>query len=326
MEYRLRPDRPLGEEARKIARSQIDAAIGELSSPRNSGRSVHEARKCLKRVRSLVCLLRPALGEKTFKREDRRIRTIARMLSSARDCQAMIETVGRIELEDGRVWDAAAAQSLKSQLHRDRDKAEFKLMRHGLQEAIDGLGSMREHYRTLNLKIAARHVAKGLGETYRRGREDFQISFKKNRHEDFHSWRKSAQQHWRQMQLFWHAWPAVLEARTELACELSQLLGHDHDLSVLMNHVRQKTGRGATRDNKVLFDSCKRRQKLMRASARLLGERLFAERPRDFRNRMNAYWRAARRRDASIKDAAADGRPMHPTNSGSDEHSTDLTR
>ncbi len=324
MEYRLRPDRPLDEEVRKIAHAQLDAAIGGLSSARNTDRSVHEARKCLKRVRSLVRLLRPALGEKSFKREDRRIRNIARTLSRARDSQAMIETVSRIEMEDGRIWGAAEAQSLKSRLHRDRAKSERDLQRHGLRDAIEGLRAARQHYRTLKLKARPRHIAEGLGETYRQSRNDFLVSYKKEREEDFHNWRKSAQQHWRQMLLLWHAWPAVLEARAELAYELSQLLGFDHDLSVLMDHMRQQEKTCSSWNGEAFYDACKSRQQIMRVSARPLGERLFSERPRDFRDRMRAYWRTARRSDGLAKTATDSSRPIGFSANGHDEHPVDL--
>ncbi len=86
MEYGLRPDEPLAAGVRNVACTQIDRAIGERSSARDPHRSIHEARKCMKRVRALLHLIRPAIGEKVFNKEDRRLRDMGRRLSGPRDC------------------------------------------------------------------------------------------------------------------------------------------------------------------------------------------------------------------------------------------------
>lgn len=293
MEYRLRPGEALGEEVHRIVCGQLDAAIGELTGGPDPHRGVHEARKCFKRTRALLRLVRPALGQKSFKREDKRIRAIARRLSAPRDCQAMIETVGLLENGGGNIWDTATGQSLKAQLHRDRTNAEAELRRNGLASALDDLTGVREGYRSLKLKGGTRHLAEGLESSYRRARRDFKRSFKTGRDEDFHSWRKSAQHHWRHMQLLWHAWPTVMGARADTASELSQLLGQDHDLSVLMLRLQGGSPPHGANGKMSLVEICRNRQVDLREAALPRGERLFAERPRDFSARVIAYWRAA---------------------------------
>ena len=62
MEYRLEPSLSLGEDVRRIAYKQIDFAIGELTSVRDPHRSIHEARKCFKRIRALLRLAGPAIA------------------------------------------------------------------------------------------------------------------------------------------------------------------------------------------------------------------------------------------------------------------------
>ena len=78
---------------------QIDQAVALLSDPKDPHRSVHESRKCLKRVRALLRLARPALQPETFRSENRRFRDIARALSAARDSQAMLESLAKLEAQ-----------------------------------------------------------------------------------------------------------------------------------------------------------------------------------------------------------------------------------
>ena len=289
MEYQLRPDAALDDDVRRIAYKQIDQAIGELSSARDPHRSVHEARKCLKRVRALMRLVQPMLGVKAFKNHDRRLRSVARWLSAPRDCQAMIETVNRLENGDGRVWNAATAQAFKAQLHRDRGRAEIELMQSGLSRALDDLADIRQRYRDLELKKSERYLAVGLQRSYRQARREFKRSYESLHDEDFHGWRKSAQHHWRHMQLLFLAWPGAMQARIVTASALSKLLGYDHDLTVLM----QKLQADAATEGGDFFDYCRRRQAELRAEAQPHGIRLFVERPDDFAGRMLSYWKAA---------------------------------
>jgi len=301
MEYGLRPDEPLAAGVRRVACTQIDRAIGELTSARDPHRSVHEARKCMKRVRALLHLIRPAIGEKIFKKEDKRIRDMGRRLSGPRDCQAIIETVAKLENGSGPAWDISATQTLKAKLYSERRKAERELYRHTLEEAVAELAETREHYRQLKLKGGRSRIGDGLQHCYRRARHDFMRAYKQKRAEDFHEWRKSAQRHWRQMQLLCRAWPEAMEARITAAGDLSRLLGDDHDLAVLTDRVTaQRKSLGKDWDMDAFLAACATRQDGLRHSARDLGSFLFVERPSIFRQRMDAYWKAAR-------DVANDG-------------------
>jgi CHAD domain-containing protein len=295
MKYGLRPDEPLAAGVGKVACRQIDQAIGELSSARDPHRSVHEARKCMKRVRALLHLIRPAIGEKVFKKEDKRIRDIGRRLSAPRDCQAIIETIEKLENGSGSTWDTAATQSLRAKLYSERRQAERELHKHALEDALADLVATRDHYRHMKLHGGDRRIADGLQRSYRQARHDFKRAYTRERSQDFHEWRKSAQRHWRQMQLLRGAWPEALDARVTAARELSRLLGDDHDLTVLMDRVAaQKESLGAGWNMSAFLAACATRQNELRRSARDLGKFLFVERPGNFRRRIDAYWRAAR--------------------------------
>jgi CHAD domain-containing protein len=63
------------------------------ASDREIGEAVHEARKSLKRLRALVKISRPALGDARYRRENAEFRQTGRLLSAARDAKVLIETL-----------------------------------------------------------------------------------------------------------------------------------------------------------------------------------------------------------------------------------------
>jgi CHAD domain-containing protein len=254
----------------------------------------------------LLHLIRPAIGEKAFKKEDTRIRNTGRLLSGPRDCQAIIETLVKLESGSDSALDISVSRTLKAKLYSERRRAERELYRHTLDEAVADLTDASAHYHQLKLKGARGGIGDGLQRSYRGARHDFMRAYERGRAEDFHEWRKSAQRHWRQMQLLCRAWPEAMEARITAAGDLSRLLGDDHDLAVLMDRVTaQKKSLGKDWDLNAFLSACAARQDELRHSARDLGKFLFVERPSDFRQRMDAYWKAAR-------DLAKDGNEAIP--------------
>ena len=64
--------------------------------PSDRHRGVHDARKCLKRLRSLLVLIRPGLPEPVFDNLTDRLRTIARGLAPARDAHALLDAIDKL--------------------------------------------------------------------------------------------------------------------------------------------------------------------------------------------------------------------------------------
>ena len=83
-------------------------------------------------------------------------------------------------------------------------------------------------------------LIEGLGRTYRKARKAFREAYREPSDESFHAWRKRVQLHWRHMALLSRGWPEAMSARSGEAKELSRLLGEDHDLTILREHVEQR--------------------------------------------------------------------------------------
>ena len=295
MAYRFKLNEKLDQGFHRIGTEQIDAAISSLSNSENVHTGVHEARKCIKRTRSLLRMCRAALPAKTFYEYNRKFRDIARSLSGARDAQVMVETLALLEARHGNRLDNQLTGPFRNWLAVQQRKAEQELNGATIAQACDELKSVRENFPRLKKRTKKFGVlATGLQITYKQGRSGFLKAYKSRKDTDFHEWRKGVQQHWRQMQLISRCWPEMFAARTRSASQLSQLLGEDHDLTVLGNLAE---------DNEHLFNATgsiddfvnhvSSRQKELRAAAIEHGQQLYAEKPRPFRERMTVYWEAA---------------------------------
>ena len=97
MAYRIKLSETPQQALRRAGLEQIERAYSAISPARKTGgetgRSIHETRKCLKRIRALLRLVRPGIDDDDFRRENARYRDIARMLSPERDADILPETL-----------------------------------------------------------------------------------------------------------------------------------------------------------------------------------------------------------------------------------------
>lgn len=294
MAYKFRLGERISDGVRRIGCEQIDQAVALLSQPSNRDRGVHEARKCLKRIRALLRLARPALTPDTFRKENRRFRDIARSLSHARDGKAVLESLAKLEALPSQNGNDAVIAAVRTRLQSEHASSGRALDQETLSGVVERLRASRRHFGQLALKKGTDRVFQGLETSYRQGRKAQIRARWLGTGDAYHEWRKSVQQHWRQMQLLTDCWPAALEVRAGAARELSQALGDDHDLVELMARLHRHKSEGADAgEMDALTASCIDRQAELRRRSDRIGARLYAERPRAFRERMQAYWRAA---------------------------------
>lgn len=308
MAYRFKLNRHPAREIRRIGLSQIDLALKELSEADEQHKSVHQARKGFKRVRSLLHLARFAIDKTTFKEQNRRFRDISRTLSGARDKQAMIECVTKLQIRFGLDWNVPAVTGVKSWLYEQRRNAERELSKGVRPIAVAALTEARVSFAGMQISGELEDLMVGLQDCYEAGRRTRKKAYAKNVDEDFHEWRKRVQQHWRHMKLLSRAWPEVMHVRIEAARELSQFLGDDHDLHFLTHLVRENGPDLADEKDVAQFlEGCHMRQQELRALARHRGARLFGEPSKSFRRRITTYWKESQKVEKDDREAASNG-------------------
>ena len=308
MSYRLDPAMPMSVALRRVAFAELELAHGALATPPERHSGVHSARKCLKRLRSLLLLVRPGMPEPAFLTLTNRLAQIARGLAAARDAAALTDAIGKLERETGAGPGLGPLHSLRAWLQKRRHAAEQNLERSAASDAMRGLLEIRPAFAGLAVyPDDFRSLSKGLRQCYRATREAFRHAFVSERDEEVHEWRKGVQHHWRQMQLLAPCWPSELSARAEATRSLSQVLGDDHDISLLIRLISTPTMMFGTPDETAAFlKRCRRRHKALRKEARAQGERLFAERARPFAERIETYWQIA---GGDAAKAKAEARP-----------------
>ena len=131
--FSLDPAVPMSEAVRRVASAEIDAAYAALASPPERHKGVHDSRKCLKRLRSLLVLIEPGLPEPVFLSLTERLRTIARGLAPARDAAALLDAVDKFAKAEGE-GEETPIPALRAWLQERRQAAKQQPRRkHGLR-------------------------------------------------------------------------------------------------------------------------------------------------------------------------------------------------
>ncbi|MDH4442357.1 MAG: CHAD domain-containing protein [Rhizobium sp.] len=300
MPYRIRPHRDLSVEVGSVARHQLQLAIDVLRErPDGLHDAIHEARKKLKRVRNLYRLL--AATDKTFYAgENTRLGDAARSLSRVRDATALMETTRHLA---GFALSEEEAETLEAtrtvlELRRDdveRDEIDLEDKVASVIEQCDAASTALD---TIDLPSkpgpAARLLAKGWRKALRRARTALEACQGEGHGEAFHDLRKAGQSYWMNLSLLGDLWPSAFAAKRQEAKRLVDLLGHEHDLTVLtelFDHEPDLFGNGENQS--FLLAIIIRRQQDLRREALALAETVFAGDARQEAGVIETLWTAA---------------------------------
>lgn len=291
MSYRLKAKEPMGDALRRVILERLDHAILGLTDGRHPDTAVHDARKDIKKLRSLLRLVRSDLGDDVVRRENAALRDAAGLLAASRDAAALGETVDALaERYVGRVPHGAFT-ALAEAMGAGGDEPAGDPA--ALQAGADALADIRERVASWPLDACTWKTARrGLDRTYRRGRGALATVDDDPTAEHLHDWRKRAKDLWYQQRLIADAWPAILKAQAHQAGLLTKIIGDDHDLSELRAILAGGDVVVAQQDEIVGFIDERRAELLARALS--LGRRVYAESPKAHRRRTAAYVRVMR--------------------------------
>ncbi len=296
MSYRYRITETTELNFKRIASDQLDRALLDLipeNIRQNDG--VHQARKRFKKIRSLLRLCRPALADSYTSLNDS-FRQAGRKLSAMRDREAMIETCDDLHDHFGSQVKTKVFSPIRDVFSEQLEKLrsnDGEIMQ-AAAEVSEKLHTTRDHIRSIECSAEGFAViGGGLAREYKRGKKAFEDAYENPSAEHFHSWRKRAKDYWYHMRLLRDMWPRVINGYRKACDDLSSLLGDDHDLAVLHEHITQNPSLMPNSTDRGVFDDLIRlRQSELRAQARPLGVRLYAEKPRELCARFEQYWLA----------------------------------
>lgn len=292
MPFELEPDESVGSGVRRIVDEQLAEALDELrnSKPAKADETVHAARKRFKRIRALVRLIRDELGDEVFANENASFRDAGASLAEARDAAVLVQTLDRMK---DRLDPEAFAAARKLLLARRR-----LISRRVLKDG-NGLESVARAAEQARDRVAAwqidhdgfRALRPGLKRIYRDGRRAYKLSQPGVHADLFHEWRKQVKNLWHQLEILEPIWPEAMKKLADECHELADALGQDHDLAVLRDVLEAEAPTPAGEPSPLLQAIESDRADLQR-TARSLGARIFAEKPKVFVGRLSTYWKA----------------------------------
>jgi CHAD domain-containing protein len=273
------------------ARSIIADGRRALTDPEFSApEAVHEVRKALKRWRALLRLLGRPLGEQADQMRSE-ARELMRGIAGARDAQSALDALSDLRKADLPL-SPTSVETIRARLTERRDAAEAKAftktMRNRLSRYFD--------YATLSLErwplkaIDFDIVTDGLTATYRRARQLLPDSWADSEAEHLHDLRRRVVEHRHQMDLVEPLWPRLGKVWAEEAQRLRNRLGSCQDLAVLTEFTTPHQPLAPWRSRLAPLIAARRGAHLK--TAQRLAGRLFAEKPKAFRQRIAALWSA----------------------------------
>lgn len=289
MSFHFKPHEPLADGTRRVVHGQIESARRLLTSEGIDRKEVvHEARKCLKRIRATLHLIDFDPPE-TFEEESHRYRSMSRILANQRDADVLPETLDKLigdyrkHLEGltltrersfiiryaGTLLAGENFSRIKSEIARELEKAKSTVSDWRLNKA-DSL-------------MATSIFPSVVKKTYSRAKDNFLTVCQNPSSDKMHNWRKRIKDLLYQSQLLSATDLKFSPAYSKKLGNLAERLGEHHDLSLLHQVVSEHGPRaGENLAVEGLVELIVMEQSRLEERAREVGGELFRETPTAF--------------------------------------------
>jgi CHAD domain-containing protein len=289
MPYELKPGHPAGKQILHVMEEQIAEALRQLRSKDIPiAERVHDTRVGLKRIRAALVLLRPVLGKSYGKTNDV-FRKCGQKLSDVRDAEALVDTLEKLQKNFSEQLGDHSLDSIRKALLKNRREGlgNGTKINSLFREVIGDFNHAKAEIEAWPKKV---HQFLGIEEeitaTYRQGRKAFHTAYQKQTAPHFHEWRKAVKRHLYHAELSEKMWPKAGKGYRKSVKQLADLLGDEHNLAILREQLLKHSEElGEKKDEQVLLALIDQWQAQLRAEAQPLGDRIFAEKPRQFRER-----------------------------------------
>jgi CHAD domain-containing protein len=323
----------VAEGLKRMVLGQLDLAIELLSADDGAmptAESVHETRKALKRLRTLMRLLEGELGEQATAREHALLRDAGRRLASARDAEVIVATLDALLRRHRRkLAHREGVHRLRVRLVDEREQATSRLLSDDTmrsQVLLDLRGArLRMNAWSPTDSDGIRALEPALKRLYAQGRRRHLRALKGrgDRAAAMHSWRKRVKDLRYAAEALSRSGPSDNGRTSHVAAasvanaaggpessggaqgaipkiarradRLGELIGEEHDLIVLAQRVRAEGNDCPRATRRALLKLIDRRRERMRQRALRDGAKLYGPPPKKLVRRIRrAYAREAR--------------------------------
>jgi CHAD domain-containing protein len=290
MAERLDPTGTPRDEVVGAASEQLADAIVALravAGRTDVGEHVHVARKRLRRFRSTLRLIRPALGTHAYDRAATPTRDLGRRLSIPRDADVLAKTVrSLIDAAPGEPSREAVAAELAGrwEVVRDAIVDDVELT----SDAPTTLSSIRDEVHDWELgDLEWTTLLQGVVRSYRRGRDAFDRARRRGTPEPVHEARKRAKDLRYQLELLRDVWEPMMRGQAAGARDLTETIGTLRDLDLLRGVLA--AGDLDPLGAAALAADVEARMAPLHDRVIGIGTRLYAEKPGAMERRILAY-------------------------------------
>jgi CHAD domain-containing protein len=304
--FSLFPAEQLAPGLKRLGIGAIDEAIqGFYDGEEVFGEAVHTARKSMKRIRSLLRLVRDEIGDKVYRFENAWIRDTARLVSDVRASAVLVKGAEEIRDLYGPLLVEGTFDEVVERLRARRDHMEERAMEDPaiVPRVVSNLERARGRYESwptdpdartvygIGLRHRYRAVGPGVRATHTRGRQEMVAAYREASPASFHRWRKSVKYLQHQLEILTPLWPEVMIGMAITLNRIADLLGQDHDLAELLQLLADRPDICPNPVERSMMSAlvAQRRSDLQTAS-RILGRRIYTESPASLDVRLGAYW------------------------------------
>jgi CHAD domain-containing protein len=288
----LQPKAAIGPAVRAIAVHILAKARAAMTDPElSSQEAVHAFRRAIKEWRALMRLLAPFIADAERWRIE--ARDHARSLAHARDGQAALNAFDDL-LKKSMALSERSTKTVRERIEALRGSEERAVLTPELRDSIlawiDEAAAAVEQWPLdpFDFDAVAAQLTVGYRSARRRLPTDWSLAMPGN----LHALRRRVVDHRYQMELIEPLWPRFARMWTDEAERLRDRLGKCQDLAVLERLTGPHQPLAYWRSR--LAPACtERRMELSYRAARIAG-RLFAEKPKAFRHRLETLWEHGR--------------------------------
>src|SRR5215813_881391 len=300
MGYRLKDNEGFSKGIKRTVLEQVDKALDNLKpNVRSKDEGIHDARVSVKKIRAALRLIRDSLGENTFDAEDTAYRDIGRKLSKVRDSAAMLEVIDKLIVHFSDQLSPDAFASIRKPLRQSKAKRQQD-RNQAMTKAAKSLRKARKRVADWPKPGHRQSLERGLKRVFQGGRDNFAMAYDHPATETFHEWRKEVKHLLYQSRILRPLWRNMMEAFTSELKGLGKYLSEDHDLAILREKISDQLNDSEDRaDIEALVALIDQRRNELQLMAKVLGTRIYAEKPRAFADRSETYWQAWR---TEVKD------------------------
>jgi CHAD domain-containing protein len=290
----LRTDEPLGAGIFRVAEKLVDSiTVPGKHREQEEGEYIHNVRTTIKRLRALLRLVRPVVGETFFNRENARLRKAGQRLAVARDAEVARQTLQNLSVS-GKPEKKAVAAVLAGLENKAESRTNLEKALRATKEDLKETKRNLQELRLVNGEWEV--IGTGLRDVYRQSRKRMVTALQDRGDEAFHKWRIRVKNLFYELEMLEPVWPKRMDKMTARLSKLQDKIGLDHDIAVLKAFLRKTPEKfGGTEAVERVIRCLEEKSQKLRCAAEPLGEKIFAEKPRRFARKLGRHWRNWRR-------------------------------